>query len=254
MTYYSTGEVSKKLNISVRTLRYYDQIKLVQPTYKNESGKRFYSSDDMLLLQKIQLLKSTSMSLEHIGKIVKLTSTEKTLNVHKKKLEIELNRLQQSLNHTNTLLNILKLEGKIEWEQLLPLLNEDLQHDKKQKKEALMEVLFSAEEQTVIETQLPKLESNHSLTTLWINIIERVSLCLENQTAPESREGQLIAFDIMILSKEMFSGNAELANKFWEVRKSQQASSELQLYPIDQPILEFVEKAIIYYEQHEHSK
>lgn len=53
MTLFSTGEVSKKLNISLRTLRYYDQIGLVVPTIKKDNGKRYYSEEDMLLLEKI---------------------------------------------------------------------------------------------------------------------------------------------------------------------------------------------------------
>ncbi|QLQ22042.1 MAG: MerR family DNA-binding transcriptional regulator [Paracoccaceae bacterium] len=38
--HYSTGEVARKLNVSVRTLRYYDQINLVTPRirtmYRND--------------------------------------------------------------------------------------------------------------------------------------------------------------------------------------------------------------------------
>lgn len=68
MTYFSTGEVSKKLNISLRTLRYYDEIDLVKPTLKENNGKRYYSTDDLLLLEKILLLKSASISLEDYQK------------------------------------------------------------------------------------------------------------------------------------------------------------------------------------------
>ena len=40
MIYLSTGELSKQLNISVRTIRYYDQIGLIKPSKKAAGGKR----------------------------------------------------------------------------------------------------------------------------------------------------------------------------------------------------------------------
>ncbi|AVQ99548.1 hypothetical protein OBCHQ24_11160 [Oceanobacillus iheyensis] len=40
MKYFSTGEVAKKLNITKRTIRYYDSIGLV---VKDQNGKRCYT-------------------------------------------------------------------------------------------------------------------------------------------------------------------------------------------------------------------
>lgn len=57
MNYFSTGKIAKDWSISVRTLRYYDEIQLVTPTYKDDYGKRFYTQLDLLRLQKVLLLK-----------------------------------------------------------------------------------------------------------------------------------------------------------------------------------------------------
>ena len=93
MDFFSTGEVSKKLNMSLRTLRYYDQIGLVVPTVRKDNGKRYYSNEDMLLLEKIALLKSTSMSLTDIQKVINQVSTNKVLLVHKEHLEMNMKNL-----------------------------------------------------------------------------------------------------------------------------------------------------------------
>ncbi|MFF5994996.1 MerR family transcriptional regulator [Lysinibacillus sp. KU-BSD001] len=103
MDYFTTGEVAKRLNMSVRTLRYYDQINLVVPTLKDENGKRFYSENDLLLLQKISLLTETSMPLKDIEQIINDLSIEKVLTVHKMQLETDRKALEQSLLHTQTL-------------------------------------------------------------------------------------------------------------------------------------------------------
>ena len=47
MKRWTTGEVSKQRNISIRTLRYYDQIDLLTPSFKDDNGKRYYSEDDL---------------------------------------------------------------------------------------------------------------------------------------------------------------------------------------------------------------
>ena len=60
---WTIGEVAKQRDISVRTLRYYDQINLLQPSFKDKSGKRYYSEDDLFSLEKILILKSISLPL-----------------------------------------------------------------------------------------------------------------------------------------------------------------------------------------------
>lgn len=41
---YSIGELSKNTNISIRTLRYYDEIGLLKPAKVADSGYRYYSN------------------------------------------------------------------------------------------------------------------------------------------------------------------------------------------------------------------
>ncbi|AST94157.1 MULTISPECIES: MerR family transcriptional regulator [Sutcliffiella] len=245
MTLFSTGEVSKKLNISLRTLRYYDQIGLVVPTIKKDNGKRYYSEEDMLLLEKIVLLKTTSMSLKDIKKIIHSITIEKILTVHKEQLEMNIERLTQSLYHTTTLLNILKLEGQLKWDHLLPLLPEE-GNNNKDRKQKLWNDLFSTEEQTILSGNLPKMED--PLIIKWINIVKRVELCLQNGILPSSAEGQLIVVDVDILTKESFGDHPELIEKFWEARKSEETSAKLGLYPIHKEVLNFLEEAIVYQE------
>ncbi|WP_078551343.1 MerR family transcriptional regulator [Bacillus alkalicellulosilyticus] len=246
MRLFSTGEVSKKLNLTLRTLRYYDQIELVVPTVKKDNGTRYYSEDDLLLLQKIELLKSTSMPLKDIKKIINQVTIDKVLTVHKSELETNIEKLSQSLQHTTTLLNTLKIEGKLQWSQLLPLLSEEENRKKQERKAKTWSQLFSQEEQSILSENLPKLEDSFSIK--WINIVKRIELCLENGNSPSSIEGQLIAVDIEILTKESFGDNPELLEKFWGVRKSEKASADFDLYPIRKEILNYVEEAIVHYE------
>jgi len=66
MKHWTTGEVSKQRNISIRTLRYSDQINLLTPSFKEDNGRRYYSEKDLFKLEKIIVLKSLSLPLENI--------------------------------------------------------------------------------------------------------------------------------------------------------------------------------------------
>ncbi len=237
MTYLSTGELSKRLKVSVRTLRYYDQIGLVQPSKKEEGGKRFYSKEDILALEKILLLKSLSLSLEDSKKIVTEKSITSILLVHKSLLEEQVDSIQKSIHHTTSLLHVLKLEGSINWEDLLSLVvNQENERDWNQ--------YFSEEEKHMLIEQLPKLEKDDSTTKKWVNLIKRIEMCMDKGLSPQSVEMQLIMEDMNILSDETFQGDQQLMNKFWEVRKSEKASEDLRLYPIKPSIMEFIEQAL----------
>ena len=44
--YYSSGEFAKKSNVSVRTIRYYDQQNILKPSLLTDEGVRFYTDSD----------------------------------------------------------------------------------------------------------------------------------------------------------------------------------------------------------------
>ena len=65
---FTIGEMSKLLGISVQTLRYYDKIGLVEPTYINaETGYRYYSYIQLSFIDRIRYLQNFGMSLSEIN-------------------------------------------------------------------------------------------------------------------------------------------------------------------------------------------
>ena len=70
MNYYKTGQFAKLANVSERTIRYYDKIGLLKPSFVMENGYRQYSDLDLLKLQKILSLKHLGFSIEEIFPMV----------------------------------------------------------------------------------------------------------------------------------------------------------------------------------------
>ncbi|WP_409295547.1 MerR family transcriptional regulator [Peribacillus sp. SCS-26] len=241
MDQYTSGEAAKSLGISVRTIRYYDSIGLVSPARTEESGRRLYTDHELLQLEKILLLKSLSMPLSDIQKIIGEITIEQILELHKERLDNQISQLQQSLKQTQAIRNILQLEGSLNWDQLLPLVRESSTGKKSR------EDYYDSTEQAVLTERLPKLED--SSAQKWISILKRAKLYLQAGLLPSSDEAQLLAEDCLLLSRELFQGDRELEEKFWNARKSEETSKEMGYYPISRELLRFMEEAISHNER-----
>ena len=81
--YFSIGEMAKFFNLSIKTLRYYDEIGLIKPSYVNEQNRyRYYSVEQFIVLDLIKNGKQMGMSLEEIKNLVGAeTSLQELMNL-----------------------------------------------------------------------------------------------------------------------------------------------------------------------------
>ncbi|MEI2313526.1 hypothetical protein CN327_26130 [Bacillus cereus] len=68
-TYYTIGEAAKMAGTTVKTVRYYSDIGLLQPVSIKESGYRLYSPKEIWQLNMITTLRSLDFSLTDIAKL-----------------------------------------------------------------------------------------------------------------------------------------------------------------------------------------
>ncbi|OWA36065.1 hypothetical protein B9G55_09395 [Saccharibacillus sp. O16] len=101
--YWKTGELSALTGLTLRTLRYYDQIGLFSPSARTESGHRLYNTEDLSRLQRILSLKSIGLSLDEIRGMLDGQSEEAT-----RALELQITRLRAELEARQRLLGQLE--------------------------------------------------------------------------------------------------------------------------------------------------
>ena len=96
-TRFSIGEVAKLHNISIQTLRYYDKIGLLKPSYVNEeSGYRYYGAQDFILINAIKQCKEIGLSLDEIKVLMQsYTSAESIVELLRKQKELLSNKLEE---------------------------------------------------------------------------------------------------------------------------------------------------------------
>jgi len=97
--YYTVGEVAKLSNLSVQTLRYYDQIDLFKPAYIDTlTNYRYYHDNQIFYLDIIKSLKYIGIALEDIKKALGLTSGEllSFLDQQEQRIEEKISRLNEA--------------------------------------------------------------------------------------------------------------------------------------------------------------
>jgi effector-binding domain-containing protein len=98
------GDFSQLARVTIRALRYYNELGLLKPVKVDEfTGYRYYSADQLTQLQRIIALKDMGLSLEEIARLLKdNVSIAHILDIlhikqeeQKQKLEIEAERLKR---------------------------------------------------------------------------------------------------------------------------------------------------------------
>lgn len=118
MNYYKTGEFARLANVSERTIRYYDKIGLLKPSFVMENGYRQYSDLDLLKLQKILSLKHLGFSIEEIFPMV-MDNTNL-----KESFELQIDLIEDKISHLQSLKDALKRASQsdnLSWNMILSL-------------------------------------------------------------------------------------------------------------------------------------
>src|ERR1700722_19137187 len=67
---YTVKKLARISGISIRTLRFYDEIGLLKPAYYGNNNYRYYEEEQLLMLQQILFYRELGFSLNDIQKII----------------------------------------------------------------------------------------------------------------------------------------------------------------------------------------
>lgn len=122
MKTYSTGQFAKLANVTQRTIRYYDKIGLLKPSFVMENGYRMYTQEDLLKLQKILSLKHLGFSLEEIYPMVlKEQNLKESFSMQADLIENQIRHLQTI---KDTMRSIIQSEDdqNVDWTRIISLI------------------------------------------------------------------------------------------------------------------------------------
>jgi MerR family transcriptional regulator, thiopeptide resistance regulator len=123
---WSVGALAKVAGLTVRTLHHYDELGLLRPSERTNSGHRRYTEQDLQRLYQIRLLRQLGMSLDEINDVLAEPSDpgplREVLAGHLEQLDDQIWRLNLLRRQTRNLIDQLDGSRKPDSAGLLALL------------------------------------------------------------------------------------------------------------------------------------
>jgi DNA-binding transcriptional MerR regulator len=199
-TAWKVGELARRTGLSVRTLHYYDEIGLLSPSRRTDSGHRLYTAGDVVRLQQIKSLQQLGFRLREIRECLDRPDfpLQRVLQLHLSRLRerIELERrlcerlqevaarLGSGEEFIETVMEVIGMSERLE-KYYTP---EQLEYLEQRRREVGEERIRQAEAE-------------------WAELIERVSTEMEAGTDPSNERVQALARRWMELVNEFTGGD-----------------------------------------------
>ena len=94
------GEVAERTGLSLRTIRYYGEVGLVEPSARSRGGFRLYTAEDVDRLQLIKRMKPLNFPLEEMQRLLATLDrlTEPATSAHERTaLDADLDAFEESI-------------------------------------------------------------------------------------------------------------------------------------------------------------
>ncbi|PHA80377.1 MerR family transcriptional regulator [Bacillus pseudomycoides] len=234
------NKVGELTGVTVRTLRYYDQIGLLKPASKTEGGHRLYTNEEIKKLQQVQFLKKVGFPLHEIKNMLASSAWDWSDSLKSQlsfviKEQENLKKIELSLRE---MIHGIAIEGEENWiaiQKIMQLSSKD-----KEIQQYYRESVFKDREIKLWE-KVPNMTSDSCDSLEWIALIGQLKRYMED--GPKAPKVQNIIRRMDEKRLEEFEGEDEFLDKLWEIRMSPKQSEKLRLYPIDQDVLEFMDQA-----------
>jgi DNA-binding transcriptional MerR regulator len=199
------GELAKRCGLTVRTLHHYDEIGLLVPSARSESGYRLYDRRDIARLHQIQALRRFGISLADIGALLagRGASLAPIIDEQLRMLE------QQIASATQLHARLARLREQVakgeepelaDWLTTLELMN---MYDK----------YFSQEELD----RLAFMRDGSAANREWAALVDELRAMIGHRVAPSSEEARTFAKRWMAMLEKNTGGDGMLLSKLDEM-------------------------------------
>lgn len=236
--HWKTGEVAELAGMTIRTLRYYDQIGLFSPSQYTKTGHRLYTKADLARLQPILSLKQMGMPLEEIQLLLIDPEASSAEDI----LQSQISRVKRDIEVQQNLL--MELENALfatRNKRMMTILELTM----------LMEALKMNQEKYFTKQQLDKLKSRYEKTDKqklevteqeFNKLIIKIRIEKEKGTPPNNAkvQGFVQQWNDII---NAFSDGDRILRKNAEQFHAENPGNELQ-HGIDAELYKYINKAL----------
>ena len=188
-------EIAKLTGISARTLHYYDEIGLLNPTQKSEAGYRLYDEKALETLQQILFFREFDIPLKDIKAVIQNPSFDRNqiLQMQRKMLVVKKERIERLIASID---DILKGESKMGFEifnksEIEEMCSAMIENMKEEQKQVFIEQYGSIEEwkkEFMEKASTKEAQENFAQVVEWYGSKEKA---LEASMNPQNADIQL---------------------------------------------------------------
>jgi len=236
--YMTIGEIAKKMNVTVRTLQYYDKEGLLSPSAESEGGRRLYTYKDIIKLHQIQSMKFLGFSLDDIKtRLPSINTVEEVSGI----LSGQAKAVREKINSlTDVLIAIEKLNMEVtqmqsvDWEKYANIVFL-LQH--KQENYWMMKYFDEALQKYTVKKFTTNADVELS-SKKYHSLLQKARELQEQGSAPDSKESIAFAKEWWEFTLKFTSGDIKILNELLQVGGKVSASEWKDKIHLDKEFLE----------------
>lgn len=231
------GDLAKQTGVSVRTLHYYDEIGLLSPSHRTETGYRLYIKDDIMRLQQIMSLRQIGFSLTQIRQCLDQSqfSPQQVVQLQLSRLKEQIAKQQQLYDRLDAIaLHLQSMEASSiqEFIQLIEVTTMIEKYYTPQQQDYLKE-----RRQLLGEDRIRQAEAE------WQALIEQARTAMENGTDPTGESVQVLARRWQALIQEFTGGDAGVARSL-QTMYQQEGPEAASHGAVDTAVMEYMGQAL----------
>lgn len=263
--FYYITEFARKTSVSVRTLRYYDQLGLLKPANTDDSGFKLYTDTDLVHLQSILTFKFLGFSLKEIQLII----NESSLDISKK-IKEQKALLVAKKNQINNIINAIEqvettlISDSIDYESVTELIqlaqfnlkpewvNQYLSTEDRKVMRGIAKQSYTKETLQKLAKRGWNEEDHLRHLTDYQYFRNKLSELAQEGYKVESAEAQELVQFLMEMNNRYSQNDPQIKEgmkKSWEKFNSLPEDQKPKTYTIPEFELEFIRQASIFYHQ-----
>jgi len=234
---WKVGELAKRTGVSVRALHHYDEIGLLSPSHRSESGYRLYTQVDVVRLQQVRSLRTLGFSLEEIGAFLKRpgVTPESVLRLHIAHLKEQIELQQRLCDRMESISKRWRSDETVPTEEFLQIIEVTNMLDKYYTPEQMEEL--KQRKEALGEDRIRQAEGD------WKELMAQVQAEMDKGTDPADERVQKLARRWMGLVQEFTGGNPGITQSLGRMYKEETTVAGMDTAHMRQ-MMEYVGKAM----------
>ncbi|MDV3349597.1 MerR family transcriptional regulator [Leptothoe sp. LEGE 181152] len=227
------GELAKQTGLSIRTLRYYDEIGLLVPSHRTEAEYRLYSEADIARLQQILSLRQLGFALKEIRECLENPdfSLPNVINLHLARLQEQMAVSQSLFTKLSTLAQQLQTSRVASVDDLLQIM-ENL---------TMTQQYLTQEQHDLLEARLHEGQTEEQAE--WLHLLDQTRLHITQGSDLNSPEVQHMALQWRDSILSFVGRDLKLYEAFMQLYQKEGAEAA-SWGTLDAPTFDYILKAV----------